>query len=125
MDKIILKKLEFQGKHGCFPEEKIYSQNFFIDGELYLDLEAAMDSDDLDKTVNYGEVYEIIKKQVTEKSYNLIEKLAAEIIKDIFCHSPLVQEINLKIIKPTPPVEGHYDYFAVEIRRSREWLNRI
>lgn len=125
MDKIILKKLKFQGRHGCFPEEKLNFQNFIITGELFLDLEEAMISDNLEKTVNYGEVYEIIKNQVTQKSYDLIEKLAAEILKDIFAYSELINEINIKIIKPKPPVEGQYDYFAVEIRRTRKWQKLI
>lgn len=125
MDKIILKNLEFHGKHGCFPEEKKYSQKFQIDGELYLSLENASISDDLNLTVNYGEVFEIIRKQVEEKTYNLIEKLAAQILNDIFNYSTLIQEINIKVIKPNPPVEGKYDYFAVEMRRKREWLKHI
>lgn len=125
MDKIVLKNLEFHGKHGCFPEEKKYSQKFQIDGELYLSLENASISDDLNLTVNYGEVFEIIRKQVEEKTYNLIEKLAAQILNDIFNYSTLIQEINIKVIKPNPPVEGKYDYFAVEMRRKREWLKHI
>ncbi len=125
MDKIILMGLEFHGKHGCFPEEKKYSQKFIVDGVLHLDLEKAMLSDNLQNTVNYGEVFELIRIQVEEKNYNLIEKLTMEIIRDIFNYSELIQEITLKLIKPTPPVEGQYDYFAVEIRRTREWLKHI
>lgn len=125
MGKIILKGLEFRGRHGCFPEEKIYPQVFGIDGELYLNLEKAMDTDDLTATVNYGEVFEIIKFQVENNCYNLIEKLGREIIKDIFNHSPYIEEINLLIKKPTPPVHGQYEYFAVEMRRKREWLKHI
>ena len=125
MDKIILKGLQFKGKHGCFPEEKEYTQRFEVDAELFLDLEDAMVSDNLECTVNYGEIFEIIKKQLEINSYDLIEKLGSEIIKDIFNFSSYIQEINLTLKKPTPPVEGNYDYFAVEIRRKREWLKHI
>lgn len=125
MDKIILKGLEFSGKHGCFPEEKINSQNFIIDGKIYLNLEEALKSDELDLSVNYGEVFEIIKNQVENNSYDLIEKLAGEIIKDIFNYSKLIKEIKIVLKKPRPPVDGKYKYFAVEIRRKREWLKHI
>lgn len=125
MDKIILKGLGFHGKHGCFPEEKKYSQRFIIDGALYLNLERAMNSDDLECTVNYGEVFEIIRNQVENNTYNLIEKLAERIMKDIFDYSDLIMEIKINLKKPKPPVKGEYDYFAVEMRRTREWLKHI
>ena len=125
MDKIILKGLEFHGRHGCFPEEKKYSQQFKVDGELFLDLENAINTDDLQATVNYGDIFELVRNQVENKSYNLIEKLSAEIIKEIFNYSPLIKEIQIRLIKPTPPVEGKYEYFAVEMRRKREWLKPI
>lgn len=125
MDKIILKEASFQGKHGCFVEEKVQTQNFRVSLSLYLDLEEAMESDDLEKTVNYGEVFDLVKNQVERKSYDLIEKLAAEILKDIFLYSDKIKEIKIRLIKPNPPVQGDYKYFAVEMRRKREWLKFI
>ena len=125
MDTIILKGLEFQGRHGCYPEERKYHQRFVVDAILHLDLNLAALSDDLTKTVHYGEVYNIIQEIVTGDHMNLIEALAAKIMKAIFLYSPLIQKIKITLIKPTPPIEGKYDYFAVELERDREWLSHI
>lgn len=125
MDKIILKDLSFKGRHGCFPEEKIEEQAFRVNLTLYTDLEEAMAKDKLEDTINYGLIFELVANQVENKSYNLIEKLACEILKDIFKHSEKIREIKIQVIKPNPPVQGDYKYFAVEMRRKRKWLESI
>lgn len=122
MDKIILKGLLFQAKHGYFPEEKKYSQKFIIDAVVMTSLDHAGKTDDLDQTINYAVLYEIIKAQVSQKSYNLIETLAAQIAFDLLNFRPEIQEVIITVYKPNPPVDGNYDYFAVEIQRDRQWL---
>ena len=122
MDKIILKGLSFQAKHGFFPEEKKTAQNFIIDAVVLADLDPAGKTDDLSKTINYAVLYEIIKTQVMEKTYDLIEALANQIAFDLLNFRTEITEVVVTIYKPNPPVEGNYDYFAVEIRRDRQWL---
>lgn len=125
MDKIILKDLTFRGKHGCFPEEKVQEQTFRINLTLYTDLEEAMAKDRLEDTINYGDIFELVANQLENHSYNLIEKLAGEILRDVFNHSEKIKEVKIKVIKPNPPVQGDYKYFAVEMRRKRKWLESI
>ncbi len=119
MDKIIMKNLGFYGYHGVLEEEKKLGQKFFVDVKLYIDLKKAGQSDDLSYTVNYAEVYEIIKKMFKEEKINLIESVAENICSKILTAYPIVQEIKLTLKKPEAPVEGIYDYFAVELRRKR------
>ena len=60
MDKIYLENLEFFAYHGVFDHEKENGQTFFVSVTLDVDLTSAGQTDDLDETVNYGEVYDII-----------------------------------------------------------------
>lgn len=119
MDKILMKNLSFYGFHGVLGEENKLGQKFIVDAVLYVDLGEACKSDNVSDTVNYAEVYEIIQYHVTIKQYKLIEALAQNIINEIFEKHERVQEIELTIKKPEAPVNGIYDYFGVEIRRSR------
>lgn len=119
MDKIILKNLFFYGYHGVLEEESKLGQKFIIDAVLHVDLEEACNSDNVNDTVNYAEVYEIIKYHSTVMRYKLIETLAQNIIKEIFIKHTKVQEIEITVKKPEAPVDGIYDYFGVEIRRRR------
>lgn len=119
MDKIILKNLSFYGYHGVLEEENKLGQKFIVDVALYVDLEEAGKSDSVQDTVNYAEVYEIIQYHTTLMKYKLIETLAQNIVDEIFKKHARVQEIEITVKKPEAPVNGIYDYFAVEIRRSR------
>ncbi|SDK67986.1 dihydroneopterin aldolase [Natronincola ferrireducens] len=117
MDKIILKNLGFYGYHGVLPEENRLGQKFFVDIELYVDLQAAGESDDVKDTVNYADVYNITKDIVENERFQLIEALAERIAATVLKDFPVVREILVTIRKPEAPVNGIYDYFGVEIRR--------
>lgn len=119
MDKIIMKNMGFYGYHGVLKEEKALGQKFFVDAYLYLPLKKAGETDDLNFSVNYGAVYETIKKIVTEEKFDLLESLAERICHEIFFSYPSVQKICIRIKKPEAPVAGIFDYFGVEIERER------
>lgn len=120
LDRIIMKDMAFFGYHGVMAEESVLGQKFFISAELFLDLKAAGETDDLNKTISYAEVYNRIKNIVENKRYQLLEALseniAAEIIKDF----SLVEGVTIEVKKPEAPVPGIFDYMAVKITRTRE-----
>ncbi|HEY8364611.1 MAG TPA: dihydroneopterin aldolase [Haloplasmataceae bacterium] len=119
MDKIILKGLEFYGYHGVLPEEQVIGQKFIIDVEIYTDLHEAGLTDKVEKTVNYAEVYQILKLIVEKRKYQLLEALAENCAKEILKSYPQIKEVLITVYKPQAPVAGIYDYFGVEIRRKQ------
>ena len=119
MDRIIMKNLAFYAYHGAMEEEKVLGQKFFIDAEIYVDLSKAGKSDEVEDTVHYGEVYDIIKNIVENYRFKLIETLAETIASSVLDGFIKVQEVNVTIRKLEAPVPGIFDYVGVEIRRSR------
>lgn len=119
MDKILLNNMGFYGYHGVFNEEAKLGQKFFIDIELYLSTKEAGINDEINKSVNYGDVYEVVKSIVEHKRFKLLEALAENISNEVLTKFDLIQEIMVRVKKPEAPVPGIYDYFGVEIRRSR------
>lgn len=119
MDKILMRNLSFFGYHGVLPEENKLGQKYNIDVTLHVDLIDACRSDEVLDTVNYAEVFEIVQYHTTLKQYKLIEALAQSIINEIFQKHKRVQEIEILVKKPEAPVNGIFDYFGVELRRSR------
>ena len=113
MDKIILNGCRFYGYHGAFAEEQTLGQIFVVDLELAVDLTKASQSDNLDDTVHYGLVFEAVQKQVEDKKYILIERLA------LFAQFPPIQSIKVRITKENPPINGHYKSVGIELERSR------
>jgi 7,8-dihydroneopterin aldolase/epimerase/oxygenase len=111
--------MEFYGYHGVFPEETKLGQRFSVDLMVLVDLKAAGESDDLEYSVNYGELFQVCKEVVEGKPYKLVEAVAEKIANRVLEKFSLVSEATVKVIKPDPPIPGHYRSVAVEITRSR------
>ncbi|NGP46882.1 dihydroneopterin aldolase [Bacillaceae bacterium SIJ1] len=119
MDKILINGMRFYGYHGVLPEENRLGQRFMADVVLYLDLQPAGQSDHLAQTVNYAEVYEVVQKVMEGTPAKLLEALAESVAQALFTAFDHVHSLTIKIIKPDPPIPGHYDHVAVEITRER------
>ncbi|MBO9131325.1 dihydroneopterin aldolase [Bacillus sp. 165] len=119
MDKIHIHEMEFYGYHGVFPEENKLGQRFKVDLTVELSLKRAGETDELEHSVNYGELYELCKMIVEGKPVKLVETLAEKIASIILDKYDLIRNCTVKIIKPDPPIPGHYRSVAVEIMRSR------
>ena len=111
MDKILMSNLGFYGYHGLLKEEAVLGQKFFIDIELYLDTKEAGETDDMYKSVSYADVYEVVKEIVENKRFNLCEVLEK---------FDLIKGIMVRVKKPEAPVPGIYDYFGLEIKRTKD-----
>jgi dihydroneopterin aldolase len=119
LDKIFVNRMEFYGYHGVFPEENRLGQRFKVDLTASLDLRKAGETDDLEHSVNYGELFQVCKDIVEGKQYKLVESVAEKIAGSVLKEFPLVTEVTVKVIKPDPPIPGHYMDVAVEITRRR------
>ena len=119
VDKIFVNKMEFYGYHGVFPEENRLGQRFVVDLIIETDLSAAGKSDQLDDSINYGELYGVCKEVVEGEQYNLVEAIAEQIAARVLTQFSNVQTCTVKVFKPDPPIPGHYKSVAVEIKRGR------
>ncbi len=112
MGTIALEGMEFHAYHGCFAEEQMTGNTFFVDIYFETDTEQAEESDNLADTVNYAAIYEIIKREMEVKS-NLLEHIGKRIIKAIHKEFLQIESIELKISKMNPPVGGKVDNVSV------------
>jgi dihydroneopterin aldolase len=119
IDKIYVTGMEFWGYHGVYPEENKLGQRFRVDVILETDLKQAGKTDELDDTVNYAKVYTICKEIVEGKPYKLIEAVAENLASELLKEFSTVLYCTVKVVKPDPPIPGHYKSVAVEIKRGR------
>ncbi|WP_037285990.1 dihydroneopterin aldolase [Saccharibacillus sacchari] len=120
MDKMIISRMEYYGRHGVFEEERRLGQRFYIGLELEMDLSAAGLTDDLTQAVNYAEVHETVKGVVEGESVQLIEALAERIASAVLGTYTRVDAATVRVTKPHPPFDIHFEGVTVEIRRSRK-----
>lgn len=102
---IELEGMEFKAYHGCLEQEKVRGNSFTVDFRGELDLSAASESDNLDDTINYAEVYEIVSDEMSIPS-ELLENVAGRIVKAIEKRFPQIVRFSVRVSKKRPPVEG-------------------
>ncbi|QIK16669.1 dihydroneopterin aldolase [Blattabacterium sp. DPU] len=114
MGKIVLENIKLFGFHGCMPEEKYVGSYYTIYLEIEVDFHNVFINDDLSKTINYVDLYSLVKEEMNINS-KLIEHLAQRIIQRIkkkFKKS-LVKHAKIKICKENPPLQGNVDRVCV------------
>lgn len=119
MNQIIIKNLKIFAYHGVHDFEKKDGQDFFIDAILDLTEMPGFATDEIGQVVSYSAVVRAIKKVMTEKSYNLIEKAAMEIISEIFSSFSEVKAVDITVKKPQAPIKEEFDYVAVRFKKTR------
>lgn len=119
MDCIKIKKLEVFARHGALPEENVLGQKFLISVNLYCSVRGAGQTDDLNQSVNYAKVSELIKKKTEENTFRLIERLAEYLAQEILLCFPQIQKVDIEVEKPWAPVLLPLETVAVQI--SRKW----
>ncbi|GAA4611818.1 dihydroneopterin aldolase [Saccharopolyspora hordei] len=117
-DRITLTGLKVRGHHGVFDHEKRDGQDFLVDITVWIDLGEAATSDDLAKTLHYGELAERAAAIVAGPPKDLIEAVAGEIADDVMTDER-VHAAEVTIHKPNAPIPLEFADVAVTIRRSR------
>jgi dihydroneopterin aldolase len=120
MDKISLSRIDFYGYHGVYPEENKLGQRYTVDLDLYFPLNVPGRSDALEDTVNYAEVYGLLKQIVEGSPFKLIEALAERIASEVLHTYTKVNTVTVRVTKPNPPFAIHFQGVTVDITRSRE-----
>ncbi|MGW6036067.1 dihydroneopterin aldolase [Gordonia terrae] len=118
-DRIELRGLKVRGNHGVFDHERADGQDFFIDVVLWLDLQAAGESDDLADTVDYGALAQQVAGIVGGEPRNLIETVGAEVADSIMTDER-ISACEVTVHKPSAPIPLTFDDVAVVTRRSRK-----
>jgi len=118
-DRIELKGIESFGYHGVFEHERREGQTFYADVCADLDLEAASNSDDLNDTVDYGAIVDLVIEDIQSDPCNLIEHLAGRIADRILFEFHKINRVAVTIHKPSAPVSAEVLDIAVTIERNR------
>lgn len=118
MDKIIIKDACFFCNLGVSSKERSEKQKVFINVELFLDIKKAAETDNIEDTVNYSEVRDLIKNLVEAREYKLIETMAENIAKDIL-NKFSFEKVIVRLKKPKALANKNVKYVAIEIIREK------
>lgn len=111
---IHIKGIKLYGYHGCLPEEGKIGTNYIIDIEIETDFMAAANQDDLSKTVDYCDVYNVVKREMSIRS-KLIEHVGKRIHEAIRDEIKGINKLKVEIKKLRPPMNGDVDEVSIVI----------
>ncbi len=112
MSTITIEGMEFHAFHGCLPEEAITGNTFIIDVYLETDTSKAEKSDDLNDTVNYSTVYEIVNNEMAINS-KLLEHVGRRILNSLQSKLPEIEYAEVKVSKKNPPIGGQVEHVSL------------
>ena len=105
MSMIAIEGMEFYAYHGCFKEEKEIGTHFILDFYFTNNTSRAEITDDLNETISYLDVYQLIKKEMAISS-DLLEHVARRILDQILATYETIEWAKVKIQKMNPPLGG-------------------
>lgn len=111
---IELQDVRFHAFHGVLPQEGRVGADFLVSVRVGIALEKAMQSDDVEDTLNYAELYQLVQREMAIPS-KLLEHVAGRIVKAIGKDFPDVTSIDLKLTKLNPPMGADCAGASVEI----------
>lgn len=116
--RIELEGMEFKAYHGCLEQEKVRGNSFTVDFIGDLDLSAAAESDNLNDTLNYADIYEIVADEMSVPS-ELLENVAGRIVKAIEVRFPELESFSVRVSKKRPPVDGAAQWSRVTLYHGK------
>jgi dihydroneopterin aldolase len=102
--------------HGHLPEEAVLGGHFIVNVWVTTDTSEVEKTDDLNDTVDYVRIIEIVKEQMAIRA-NMIEVPAKRIVEAIL---PLnkVQKVTVEVEKALPPINATFDKISVTCHRE-------
>jgi dihydroneopterin aldolase len=101
MTQVLLKDIRIQGSHGVFDGEERWATTFRLN--IIIDLKKDPPYVELNDTVDYSKVYEIVKSSFSIRE-QLLENLANRIYKNLIHQFEQIQSVEISIIKEDPPI---------------------
>ncbi|MDP8269384.1 MAG: dihydroneopterin aldolase [Candidatus Tenebribacter davisii] len=117
--KIHLHEMVFYGYHGVHPEERKLGQRFIVNFSYETDAKHDAEIKSLQDTVDYTKVFSIIKHTMEEREFFLLEVCANTILDSILISFPNIIYADVRIKKPSVPINGSLDSVEVEMERDR------
>ena len=111
MGLITVEGIRVYAYHGHLQEEKKLGGHFIVNVWVHVDTLLVEKTDDLNDTVDYVQIIEIVKRQMAIGA-NMIE-VPAKRIADAILQLKKAQKVKVEVEKTQPPIEAAFDKISV------------
>ena len=116
LDSIFIEQLQTQAVIGVYDFEKVSPQPLIFDIEMGVDLVKAMNSDNLDDTVDYAAVSQHIRDWLETHQFELLEAMLESLIASLWASFPAIQTLDVKVSKPQAVADA---VVGLKVQRTR------
>jgi 7,8-dihydroneopterin aldolase/epimerase/oxygenase len=102
---------------GVTAAEREIGQRLLIDITLEIGESAATETDDVDDTVDYGEVCNLVALVAQQRTYHTLERLCTA-IADRLLDDFSIEAVSVKAAKPEPPIPLPVEEVSVTVWRE-------
>jgi len=103
---------------GILPEERVNLQEIFLDVRLQVDVSEAVETEEVEFTVNYAELADELTEFVIEQRFQLIETMAARCGQLVLANHPRVDWCEIVVNKPKAVPRAGGTWVSVEVYRD-------
>ncbi len=118
MGKISLQGLTFKAYHGYYDEERQKGNTFRVDITVKTNFHLAALNDDLSKTVDYEQLYAIVKEYMEQPS-KLLEHVVQQIVDRVLKEHESVVWVKVSLSKFDPPIGGDCKAAKITLKKRR------
>ncbi len=116
---IVIRKARFHAYHGVEEQEQVVGNDYEVSIEVGYDCTRAMETDRLEHTVNYADLYRLAAEEMQTPS-RLLEHVAGRICRRLFDAFPAISRVSLELIKKNPPMGADCDGAGIRITMEND-----
>ncbi|NLC50607.1 MAG: dihydroneopterin aldolase [Bacteroidales bacterium] len=102
---IKLNDMQFYAYHGVMAQETKVGNNYVVNICMDANLLHACQTDNVDDTISYALIYDLVKAQMVQPS-KLLEHVAMRIYQSIRSAFPQITSLEVRLAKNNPPISG-------------------
>ena len=115
---IILKGVKIFAYHGVDPQENKVGSYFYLDLTIATDFSKAAQTDDLEGTISYADIFERVKKEMSIPS-KLLEHVCQRIAQRLFNDFEGIKALDIQLTKENPPMGSESQQVGVSVHYER------
>lgn len=113
-----LENMLFHAYHGVMSNEQLVGGEYSVSFKILYDFDKAQVSDDMNDAIDYGNIYQIVKKEMMQSS-KLIERVARRVQDAVLAAYPQIEKMETKVSKHRPPIEGVLNCASIILQYNR------
>ena len=115
---IFVNDIQLHAYHGVMPQEQLTGNDYLVSVSAQYPIDKAITTDDVQHTLNYAMVYDIVKEEMGISS-KLVEHVAGRIAQHLMKQFADISAVRVRVTKLNPPMGAQCAGAGVEVEMTR------